>query len=184
MAALEQTIADEAELRRVGAGEPLYAEVVDWLADEAELLDSRREREWLERMVSRDVVYQMPMRQTVLRGEGAGFLEGMYHLNDRYGSLHTKVARNETGFAWGDDPPARSRHFVTTVRVFRQPDGAVAVRSSLLLFQSRRDDTVPNFISCERQDVLRREDGKLKLLRRMILVDFTALETHNLAIFF
>jgi ethylbenzene dioxygenase subunit beta len=172
------------EEQRVLAAEPAYGEVVDWLADEAELLDGRREREWLERMVSREVIYRMPMRQTVLRGEGAGFLEGMFHLNDRYGSLYTKVARNETGFAWGDDPPARSRHFVTNVRVYRQADGTLAVRTSLLLFQSRRDDTTPNFISCERQDVLRRESGRLKLFRRQILVDFTALETHNLAIFF
>jgi len=51
-------------------------EVRDWLYREAELLDNGLERQWLEQMVSRDIVYQLPLRQTVERARGAGWVEG------------------------------------------------------------------------------------------------------------
>ncbi|MFI0350018.1 aromatic-ring-hydroxylating dioxygenase subunit beta [Actinomadura sp. 9N407] len=167
---------------RAQVGGALHNEVVEWLNTEAELLDDYREREWLEGMVSRDVVYQVPLRQTVERARGTGFLPGTFHLDETYGSLHSRVARNETAYAWAEDPPSRIRHFVTNVRVTE--DDGVRVRSNLLIFRTRQDQTQPQLLSGERRDVLRREDGVLRLVRREVLLDLTVIGTHNLSIFF
>lgn len=162
----------------------LYETVVNWMNVEAELLDDRREKEWLENMVSHDVVYQVSVRITVERARGMGFVKGSYHLDERYGSLASKVARNETGFAWAEDPPSRCRHFVTNIRVGELSDDEVKVRSNLLLFRTRADVTAPQLISGERHDVLKYEGGSLRLYRRNVLLDLTAIASHNLAIFF
>lgn len=162
----------------------LYEEVENWMYVEAELLDDRREREWLENMVSRDVVYQVPVRMTVERARGMGFVKGSYHLDERYGSLAAKVARNDSGFAWAEDPPSRCRRLVTNIRVGESTGDEVPVRSNLLLFRTRGEATAPQLIAGERHDILRYEGGDLKLYRRNVLLDLTAIASHNLAILF
>jgi ethylbenzene dioxygenase beta subunit len=167
-----------------GASPELVDEVTRWLALEAELLDDMREREWLEQMVSEDVVYQVPVRATVERARGPGFMPHTFHLDERYGSLRAKVARNESGFAWAEDPPSRIRHFVTNVRVGSERDGIIDVRSNLLVYRTRQDQTTPQMLSAERRDRLRREGDRLRLLHRLVLLDMTAIASHNLAFFF
>lgn len=162
----------------------LYDEVVRWLYTEAELLDELREREWLERMVSPEIVYQVPLRQNVERARGSGFTARTYHFDERYGSLEARVARNETEYAWAEDPPSRPRHFVTNVRVTPGPDDTVQVRSNLLVYRTFRAEPRPEIFSGERQDVLQRDErGDLRLLRRLVLLDAVVLETHNLSLF-
>ncbi|MET7928835.1 3-phenylpropionate/cinnamic acid dioxygenase subunit beta [Streptomyces sp. NPDC005349] len=168
---------------RARVGSALYNEIVEWMDTEAELLDAYQEREWLEAMVSRDVVYQVPIRQTVERARGSGFIDGAFHLDETYGSLESRVARNETAYAWAEDPPSRIRHFVTGIRVAEDAD-LVIVRSNLLIYRTRQEQTQPQLLSGERQDQLRREDGVLRLLRREVLLDLTVIGTHNLSIFF
>ena len=167
----------------VRMGSEVWSEVAEWLSREAELLDGGREREWLA-MLSPDIVYQVPVRQTVERARGTGFLEDTFHLDERYGSLEARVKRNETPFAWAEDPPSRIRHFVTNIRVAVVADNALEVRSNLLVYRTRADNTVPQLLAGERRDLLRRVDGALLLCRRLVLLDLTAIGTHNLAIFF
>ncbi|WP_281689167.1 aromatic-ring-hydroxylating dioxygenase subunit beta [Pseudonocardia thermophila] len=169
---------------KVPVGSPTHNEVVEWLYTEAELLDDGEETRWLEDMVSREVVYRVPLRQTVERARGTGFAEAAYHLDETYGSLATRVARNQTKYAWAEDPPSRIRHFVSNVRVVDAGDGTLAVRSNLLILRTRQEQTVPQTFAGERRDVLRREDGVLRLYRRTVLLDLTVIGTHNLAIFF
>ena len=171
---------------RVRVGSALYNEVAEWIDTEAELLDAYREREWLETMVSPDVVYQVPIRQTVERARGTGFVAGAFHLDETYGSLESRVARNETQYAWAEDPPSRIRHFVTGVRATADAEdpNLVHVRSNLLVYRTRQEQTQPQLLSGERHDQLRREDGALRLLRREVLLDLTVIGTHNLSIFF
>lgn len=171
--------------RPLSSNSPEHVEVTDFLHYEAELLDKLAEREWLDQMVSRDIVYQVPVRQTVERARGNGVVEGMFHLNENYGSLAAKVARNETAFAWAEDPPSRVRHFVTNIRV--RTGGSVDLleaKSSILLYRTRQDQTDPQLLGGERSDTFRREDGSLRLLRRSVLLDLTVIGTHNLSIFF
>jgi len=168
----------------IAVGSEQYSRIVEWLNCEAELLDTGQDRKWLETMVSKEIVYQVPLRQTVERARGTGFATTTFHLDESYGSLMSRVLRNESGFAWAEDPPSRIRHFVTNIRVAQLENGQVGVRSNLLIYRTRRDQTQPQLLSGERQDVLGAEDGALKLYRRTILLDLTVIETHNLAIIF
>ena len=110
----------------------------DFLVAEAEALDERRYRDWLE-LLTEDVRYRMPVRVTV-HGGGVSALADMSHFDeDRY-TLGKRVERLSGEHAWTEDPPSRVRRFVTNVRCAPGPaEGEIAVRSYLLLFRSRSD---------------------------------------------
>jgi len=162
----------------------LHDEVTAWLYREAELLDDGHEQEWLESMVDSDVVYRLPLRQTLRRRDGAGFVDDAYHLNETYGSLKARVDRNQSPSAWTEDPPPRTRRFVSNVRVTPSDDGLFSVRSNLLIYRTRADEGVPALIAGERRDVLRRAENRLRLRQRLILLDLSVLHLPNLAYLF
>ena len=166
------------------AAESLYREVRNWLNREAEMLDGFQEREWLDAMVDPAIVYRVPLRQTVQRARGTGFVADAYHMNETYGSLKTRVARLASVYAYGEDPPARTRHFISNIRVRSQANDQVQVKSNVMLCRSRGDAAILGIMTGERQDILVRHDGTLKLLRRVVLLDFSVLETPNMATLF
>jgi 3-phenylpropionate/cinnamic acid dioxygenase small subunit len=157
--------------------------VHEFLVVEAELLDARRYDDWLA-LLTEDVVYRMPVRVTISSTLEGSVLDGMDHFSeDRY-SLERRVARFATEHAWTEDPPSRTRHFVSNVRAYEgEREGETVAKSYLLLFRSRLDVREPDFVVGERTDVLREVDGRLKLARRDFLVDESVLRTQNLAIF-
>jgi 3-phenylpropionate/cinnamic acid dioxygenase small subunit len=160
-----------------------YWEAYSFLMREAEVLDERHEREWLG-MVTDDVEYLMPVRMNRERGEGDGFSEEAFYFEETRGSLELRVRRFETEYAWAEDPPSRTRHFVTNVRVAPgEEEDEVAVKSNLLLYRSRGSAPGHDLLSAERKDVLRKEEGQWKLRKRVILLDHHLLETHNLSVF-
>ena len=160
-----------------------YWEVYSFLMHEAELLDGHRERDWLD-LFTDDAEYLMPVRVNRERGEGDGFSEEAFYFEETRGSLELRVRRLETEYAWAEDPPSRTRHFVTNVRVAEgEEENEVAVRTNLLLYRSRGSDPHHDLISAERKDILRKEDGQWKLRKRVILLDHSVLTTHNLSVF-
>ena len=160
-----------------------YWEVYSFLMHEAELLDERREREWLE-LFTDDAEYLMPVRVNRERVEGNGFSEDAFYFEETPGSLELRIRRLETEYAWAEDPPSRTRHFVTNVRVAEgEEEDEVAVRSNLLLYRSRGSAPHHDLLSAERKDVLRKEESRWKIKKRVILLDHSVLTTHNLSIF-
>ena len=161
----------------------VHQEAHEFLVREAELLDERRFREWLD-LLAPDIVYRMPVRVTAPETLEHGLLEDMAHFDEDLYSLRKRIERFETGHAWTEDPPSRTRHFVTNVRTF---DGTAAdeivVKSYVLLFRSRGDIRDADLVSAERTDTLRRTDAGLRLARREILADESVLRTQNLAVF-
>lgn len=170
----------------LSSADPRHTQVVDFLMLECELLDDYNEREWLTTMVSPDIVYQVPVRETVERARGKGFTASTFHLNETLGSLNSRVARGETKYAWAEDPPSRVRHFVSNVRVraHEESDDLLKVKSNVLIYRTRQEQTVPQLLSGERDDVLRRENGEWRLLKRVVYLDLTVIGTHNLSLFF
>ena len=162
----------------------LHYDVSNWLVGEAELLDQRRFREWLA-LLTDDVRYRMPVTVTTARNSHRAAGAGMDHFDeDRY-SLEKRIERLEGDHAWTEDPPSRTRRFVTNIRV--TPDdkaGRVEARSYLLLYRSRGDDRPADIVSAERTDQLRRAATKgWQLARRDITVDESVLRMQNLAVF-
>lgn len=171
----------------IAATSEIYSEVVAWLYHEAELLDAQREVEWLHTMVSPAVLYQLPIRQTLRRAQGNGFAAEAFHLNEDYGSLRARVERNQSPSAWTEDPPPRTRRFVTNIQVAAGDDadgGGWDVRSNLLIYRTRQDESQPSLLAGERRDRLGRHDGALLLRRRLILLDLSVLQVPNLAYLF
>jgi 3-phenylpropionate/cinnamic acid dioxygenase small subunit len=159
----------------------LHYDVSSWLVTEAELLDGQRFREWLG-LLSEDIRYRMPV--TVTTARHATRTTTMDHFDeDRY-SLEKRVERLEGDHAWTEDPPSRTRRFVTNIRVTSLDGGDVRARSYLLLYRSRGDDRPADLVSAERVDHLRAAgDGGWLLARREITVDEAVLRTQNLAVF-
>ena len=80
-------------------------------------------------------------------------------------------------------PPSRTRRFVTNVRVEDgESDDELRVRSYLLLYRNRGDESAADLLSAERQDVLRSVDGRWLLRARLIRLDQGTVGTKNLAL--
>lgn len=159
-----------------------HQEVHQFLVCEAELLDSRKYQEWLE-LFTEDIVYRMPVRATRAHTLEGSVLDGMDHFDEDMYSLRKRVQRFETEHAWAEDPPSRTRHFVTNVRVYPDEGDGLLVKSYVLLFRSRGDTRDADFLSAERTDALRRSNNGFKIASREIMVDESVLKTQNLAVF-
>ncbi len=160
-----------------------HQEAHQFLVEESYILDSQRYDDWLE-LLTEDISYKVPVRVTSARSAGFDTSPGMAHFDEDKYSLSLRVARFATEHAWTEDPPSRLRHFITNVRTFSTDvDDELFVQSALLLFRSRGDNREPNFVSAMREDLLRREDGMLKLARRVAIMDESVVRMQNLAIF-
>jgi 3-phenylpropionate/cinnamic acid dioxygenase small subunit len=168
---------------RVRAREPQYMDVLDFLSDEAVLLNEDRLQDWLGMLVP-EISYFMPVRTTRMRKDGTGFSREYGHFDENFASLSMRVRKNATPSSWGEDPPSRVRRFVTNVRVFTtdQPDDLYVV-SDLLVTRSRLSSTTIELVTAERRDIVRGQGSQLKLAARRILVDQATIATMNLAIF-
>jgi len=160
----------------------LEREVAEFFYREAELLDSNGLEQWLE-LLTEDVKYEMPVRLTRERGQ-PDISSQMGHFSEDHRSLELRVKRLGTDFGWAENPPSRTRRFISNIRVENTSKlDEVKARSYFLLYRSRGSSTQVDLISGERQDLLRKLDGRWKLASRLIIVDQAVLGTRNLAIF-
>jgi phthalate 3,4-dioxygenase subunit beta len=167
--------------------DPAHQAAHQFLVEEAALLDAADYAGWLG-LLCDDIRYLMPVRVTTARGAGFDTLADMGHFDEDLYALRKRVQRLATDHAWTEDPPSRTRHFVTNVRTFPGrpvPNGGVAFRveSAVLLFRSRGDTREADLVSAGRTDMLRETAAGLRLARREILVDEAVLRTQNLAVF-
>jgi 3-phenylpropionate/cinnamic acid dioxygenase small subunit len=175
---------DPSALRgRVRSGSDVYNEIVDFLYDEALLLDHNQTDDWFE-LLAEDLVYRMPVRRTVHRDQGLGFDPVMAHFDDDYSTMTVRIKRLHSLSAFSEDPPSRVRRLVSNVRVHEtDTDGEFAVGSYVLALRSRWDQPVFDLIPVERDDLLRRHGDSFKIARRIMYPDQSVLGTPNLAIF-
>jgi len=169
-------------VRPLPYGDPAHLAAHQFLVEEAALLDAADYAGWLG-LLCEDIRYVMPVRVTTARGAGFDTLADMGHFDEDMYALRKRVQRLATDHAWTEDPPSRTRHFVTNVRTFREEGDGLRVESALLLFRSRGDTREADLISAGRTDRLRATPDGLKLARREIVVDESVLRTQNLAVF-
>jgi 3-phenylpropionate/cinnamic acid dioxygenase small subunit len=162
---------------RLKASDPIYGDILDFLIDEAALLDDDRHVEWLDCLTD-DIIYQMPVRKTVYRRNGDGFDGRNSHWDDNRQSLGLRVKRSvDLPSAFDRDPAPHIRRMVTNL-VVRKTDtpGEYAATTYMLLLRNRFDAPTYDILSAKRKDLIRRGgDGTCKLASRLILVDQTAL---------
>ena len=99
-------------------------------------------------------------------------------------TLTARVARLDTGMAWAEDPPSRTRHFIANVDVEPSDvDGEVKVRCNYIVYRSR-GETEQDFYVGTREDLLRWVEGGWKIARRRLILDQNVLTAKNLSILF
>jgi 3-phenylpropionate/cinnamic acid dioxygenase small subunit len=168
----------------VSASPALWLELMRFYIAEAWLLDERRLTEWLD-LFTDDVLYFMPRRKNVPRRERDRELTPLGDLaileeDKRY--LTMRVARLDTGMAWAEDPPSRTRHLVGNLEVTALGRDEVQARTAFLVYRSHLE-TDHQLLSGYREDVLRRIDGGFKIARRTIVLDANVLLDKNLSVF-
>jgi 3-phenylpropionate/cinnamic acid dioxygenase small subunit len=170
--------------RRIRSKEDVYAELLEFLWDEAATLDRDDLASWRD-LLADDLVYTMPVRVTKGRNEGDEFHAEMMHFDEDRASIGFRIKRLLDTRAWSEDPPSRVRRIVTGVQAFEtEIRGEFDVSSSLLLVRTQDDDFRPDLVTGERHDRLRqRADGQIELAARRILLDQSTVGTPNLAIF-
>lgn len=154
---------------------------------EAELLDDRRFEDWLT-LLAADIHYWMPVRSTVQRRDIASEVEderGAAYFDDVKPVLEMRVRKLLQPSAWAEDPPSRTRHSITNVRIAERDDGLLDVRSHFIVYQNRSERRTDLFVG-EREDVLRPVEGPLgfEIARRRILLDQATLNAPMLTSFF
>jgi len=162
----------------------LWLELMPFYIREAWLLDERRLSEWLD-LFTDDVLYFMPRRKNVPRREAHRELTPLGDLaileeDKRY--LAMRVARLDTGMAWAEDPPSRTRHLVGNLEVTPLARGEVRARTAFLVYRSHLE-TDHQLLSGCRDDVLRKVKGAWKIARRTIVLDANVLLDKNLSVF-
>jgi len=178
--------------------EDLIREVEQFLYREARLLDDRRFRDWLT-LFTDDVRYWMASRTNRYpkSSKAIAILDPDRYVEDDIGredelaildetkeTLTGRVDRLDTGMAWAEDPPSRTRHMVSNIEV--EPgdvESEIRVYSNFIVYRSRAE-TEQDFYVGARQDVLRRVDGEWKIAHRKLILDQNVLLAKNVSIFF
>ncbi len=160
----------------------LQFDLEQFLYSEAALLDERRYAEWFE-LIADDIHSWMPIRRTVtLANLDREFTEigGMAHFDDDKDDLRMRVEKFQTGSSWSEDPPSRTRHFVSNVRIVEVDGDEIGLELAFHLYRSRLNDKIDNWIG-KRQDRLRRVGAGFQICRRYIFLDQTVIHSTNLS---
>ena len=162
-------------------------EAEQFLYFEAVLLDDRRFAEWY-RLMADDIHYWMPSRSNRLMHDQARESttkdqHGLFDDNKR--SLGWRVSQLLTNKHWAEDPPSRSRHIVTNIRVeTTAAHNEYAVRSNFLVYRNRLETEVDIWVG-ERRDTLRRVAPLAwQIAQRTIILDQSVVLSKNLSILF
>ncbi|MBP6345459.1 3-phenylpropionate/cinnamic acid dioxygenase subunit beta [Neisseriaceae bacterium CLB008] len=166
----------------------LHHEISQFLYHEMTLLDDWLFRDWLDVMAS-DIHYTM---RTCVNAQTRDRRRSVqppttWIFNEDKHQLERRIARLETGMAWAEEPPSRTRHLLTNIQVtpVEGSEDEFDIRLNYLLYRSQkeRDET---YYAGMRQDRIRRTDSALgwQVCRRDIVLDQVVLTSHNISVLF
>lgn len=168
------------------ADKELTFEVEQFYFREAEMLDDGQFADWLE-IFEEDLFYWAPLRTNRLRRQAAlsvGAEGEAAYFDETKESLAWRIRRYDSGMAWAEDPPSRTRHMVSNVLVRHLDNDELLVRSAFMVYRNRLIKETDIYVG-GRTDTLRvREDGSFGVARREILFDMNVLQAKNLSTFF
>jgi len=162
-----------------------HFEVERFYYDEAALLDAHRYDEWLA-LFSDDTRYFMPIRRTRTQREmDKEFTKPgeMAFFDETKMLLAGRIAKLKTGRSWAEDPPSRTRHLITNVRIVKDDGHALEVQSNFHVYRTRLNSEETSWIG-SRHDVLRRVGESFQIADRKIFLEQTVILSRNLSNFF
>ena len=179
-------------LPRTDAYYRLKADMEDFLYAEADLLDERRFRDWLN-LLAEDIVYFMPIRRNVKFGQHAQRENtvqgsGISWFDEDKWTLTKRVDQILTGVHYAEEPLSRVSHLVSNVQIRRatpslEEPREVEVRCRFLVYQNRVEYETYTFVG-KRTDLIRNTPSGWKIARREIVLDQNVLLAKNLSTFF
>jgi len=176
----------------------IQREIEQFLYREARLLDDRRFHDWLT-LFTDDIRYWMASRSNRYpkSSKAISILDPERYVEDDVTAedelaildedkttLTARVARLDTGMAWAEDPPSRTRHFVANIEV--EPgdsESEITVYSNFIVYRSRAESEEDFYVGA-RRDTLRRVGGAWKIARRRLVLDQNVLSAKNVSVFF
>jgi biphenyl 2,3-dioxygenase beta subunit len=163
----------------------LQYEIEQFLYAEAALLDARRYRDWLG-LMAEDIEYWMPVRRTVTTADmDREFTKPgeVAYFDDDWAYLEMRVKKLEAGSAWSEDPPSRSRHFVSNVRILGVEGDEITLEACFLVYRTRLERDVDQWVG-RRLDVVRRSGAGFLLVKRHLFLDHTVIQSTNMSTIF
>lgn len=166
---------------------------------EARLLDARQYQQWLA-LLSENIEYTVPARHTpqldnslrdteAFLDVGQEFSQGLEPplRDEKYLHLMIRVMRSLKMNAWTENPPARTRRFVSNIEAISESSNTFEVFSNTLLYYSRYEqDNV--LYSYQRRDILEElnenDAGSFRILKREVLLDFSVINGPSAGLFF
>ena len=144
----------------------LHHRISQFLYEEARMLDDWQFRDWLAQLDD-DIRYTM---RTTVNAQTRDRRKGVqppttWIFNDNKDQLERRIARLETGMAWAEEPPSRTRHLISNLQI--------------------SETDVPDVFAGTRVDKVRRLPGdEWRLLAREIVLDQAVITSHNLSVLF
>ncbi|MGI9278846.1 MAG: aromatic-ring-hydroxylating dioxygenase subunit beta [Endozoicomonas sp.] len=174
----------------------LISQVEQFYFREARMLDNRQYQQWLG-LLTEDIIYRIPGRHAAFadpkKKETEAFLDVGQELSQGLDTplrdenlliLSVRVMRAFKQNSWTDNPPARTRRFVSNIEVLpdSKPD-EFKVYSNLMLSYSRHQKD--NYLyTAQREDQLRLVNGEMKIARREVILDWNVITAPSLSLFF
>ena len=173
----------------------LRNEVEQFYYEEAASLDEKRFHDWLD-YFSDDAHYWLPIRRTRTVDQMDQEFTGpdeMAYFDDDKAMLEMRVRKLDTGYSWSEDPPSRTRHLITNIRIIEEKetktkgsdkvDGEYTVETNFILYRTRLNSEEDMWVGV-RRDQIRRDDDSFKIADRKIFLDQTVILSKNLSNFF
>jgi biphenyl 2,3-dioxygenase beta subunit len=184
-AAINQPDAKAASAERVTP--ELQQEIEQFLYHESRVLDDRRFEEWY-LLLTDDIHYFMPTRYNRLKREADKEFSGPHDaafFDEDKRSIAQRIRRLNTGMAWAEDPPSRTRHMLSNVVIRPRCNSEYEVDCYFMLYRSRLEREVETFVGM-RHDVIRRAGNPagFMIAARTIILDQAVLMARNLSFFF
>lgn len=153
--------------------------IASFLYKEAELLDAKRYKEWLN-LLTDDVEYKVFLVEfhPYAPGEEPMLVpivdEGKRELERRINRLYLETA-------WAEIPPSHTLRIVSNVMIEKRDGDRYSVRSNLIVHRDRGDE-VSETIYAKRHDEIILIDGVLKLRRRIATIPETIFKGRYLSV--
>jgi 3-phenylpropionate/cinnamic acid dioxygenase small subunit len=164
---------------------------------EARLLDERLYLQWLT-LLSPDIRYLLPARFTPLARGSTRNPESIHAVDNElsgygpsdlpireetYDHLAQRAARALKPNAWAENPPPRTRRFVTNVEIEPLVGGGIRAFSNLQMFHSQHGRPEHIFAG-QRRDRLDPTDGSYRIAEREVILDSDIIRGASVALFF
>jgi p-cumate 2,3-dioxygenase subunit beta len=149
------------------------AEVEDFLFAEADLLDSWQLNEWLALFDEERGGFYMPSTDS----PDSTHTETLFLIADNMTRLRSRVSQLLSGLTWSENPPSRTNHMISNVRLVGTEGEALLVKANFVVYRMRFQNNDP-YIGKYHYKLLP-QAGTFKILERRVILDLESLRPHG-----